>query len=171
MKRCLFCSLQPKIDGFQYWTSQFNFAIPFILCRLSLLTKISLNKNMEWLKISTSTELVRVLSDDIVFVAADGNYSDMYLFDGKPYKMTFQLHYFDEVFKTLQDNIFVRVGKSLIVNRKYIYIINLTSQELRLNGQNLRSEFRLKASKEALKDLKTRIESKEDTNEKKGDRQ
>lgn len=113
---------------------------------------------MEWLKISTSTELVRVRTDDIVFVAADGNYSDMYLFDGKPYKMTFQLHYFDEVFKTLEDNMFVRVGKSLIVNRNYIHVINLTSQELRLNGQRLRSEFHLKASKEALKELKAQME-------------
>ena len=93
---------------------------------------------MEWLKISTSTELVRVQTPDIVFVAADGNYSDMYLFDGKPYKMTFQLHYFDEVFRQLQDNPFIRVGKSLIVNRNYICIINLTAQELRLNGSNLR---------------------------------
>lgn len=113
---------------------------------------------MEWLKITTSTELVRVQTDDIVFVSADGNYSDMYMFDGKPHKMTFQLHYFDEVFKTLQKNIFVRVGKSLIVNRNYIHVINLTTQELRLNGQNLRSEFRLKASKEALKDLKALME-------------
>ena len=113
---------------------------------------------MEWLRISTSTELVRVQTDDIVFVAADGNYSDMYLFDGKPYKMTFQLHYFDEVFQRLKDNLFVRVGKSLIVNRNYICIINLTAQELRLNGSKLRSEFRLKASKEALKDLKALME-------------
>lgn len=113
---------------------------------------------MEWLKISTSTELVRVQPEDIVFVSADGNYSDMYLFDGNPYKMTFQLHYFDDVFKKLSRNTFVRVGKSLIVNRNYIYIINLTTQELRLNGHNLRSEFRLKASKDALKELKALVE-------------
>lgn len=117
---------------------------------------------MEWLKISTSTELVRVQTDDIVFVAADGNYSDMYLFDGKPYKMTFQLHYFYEVFQTLRENFFVRVGKSLIVNKKYISIINITAQELRLNGQALRCDFRLKASKEALKDLKARMEQEGD---------
>ena len=61
-------------------------------------------------------------------------------------------------FKKLKDNTFVRVGKSLIVNKNYIHIINLTNQELRLNGQNLRSEFRLKASKEALKELKALIE-------------
>ena len=32
---------------------------------------------MEWLRISTSTELVRVATDEIVYVRADGNYSDL----------------------------------------------------------------------------------------------
>ncbi|MCR5360468.1 MAG: LytTR family transcriptional regulator DNA-binding domain-containing protein [Bacteroidales bacterium] len=117
---------------------------------------------MEWLKISTSTELVRVQTDDIVFVAADGNYSDIYLFDGKPLKMTFQLHYFDDVFQRLRANSFVRVGRGLIVNRNYINNINLTTQELRLNGTQLRSEFRLKASREALKELKSLLEQEGD---------
>lgn len=113
---------------------------------------------MGWIKISTATELVRVQPEDIVFVCADGNYSDLYLFDSKPRKLTFQLHYFDEIFKSLKSNMFVRVGKSLIVNKNYIYVINLTTQELRLNGKNLRSEFHLKASKEALKELKALME-------------
>lgn len=113
---------------------------------------------MEWLKISTSTELVRVQTEDIVFVQADGNYSDVYMFNGKPHKMTFKLHFFDETFQQLKNNIFVRVGKSLIVNKNYIYIINLTSQELILSGTRLRGDFKLKASKEALKELKALIE-------------
>lgn len=113
---------------------------------------------MEWLKISTSTELVRILTEDIVFVQADGNYSDVYLFNGKPHKMTFKLHYFDEVFQKLKSNFFVRVGKSLIVNKNYIYVINITSQELMLSGSSLKGEFKLKASKDALKELKALIE-------------
>lgn len=113
---------------------------------------------MEWLKISTSTELVRILTKDIVFVQADGNYSDVYLFNGKPHKMTFKLHYFDEVFQKLKSNFFVRVGKSLIVNKNYIYVINITSQELMLSGSSLKGEFKLKASKDALKELKALIE-------------
>jgi len=117
---------------------------------------------MEWLKISTSTELVRVQTEDIVFVQADGNYSDVYLFNGKPHKMTFKLHFFDEVFQRLKSNIFVRVGKSLIVNKNYIYVINLTSQELLLSGSRLKGEFKLKASKEALKDLKALMEQEGD---------
>ena len=54
---------------------------------------------MEWLRISTSTELVRVATDEIVYVRADGNYSDLMLTNGNSRKMTFQLHFFDEVFQ------------------------------------------------------------------------
>ena len=67
---------------------------------------------MEWLRISTSTELVRVATDEIVYVCADGNYSDLMLTSGKSRKMTFQIHFFDEVFQQLRRNMFVRVGRS-----------------------------------------------------------
>lgn len=116
---------------------------------------------MEWLKISTSTELVRIQTEDIAFISADGNYSDVYLTNSKPHKMTFKLHFFDEKLQLLADKMFVRVGKSLIVNRNYIYVINTVSQELLLSGNRLRVDFKLKASKEALKQLKTLME-KED---------
>ena len=92
---------------------------------------------MEWLRISTSTELVRVATDEIVYVRADGNYSDLVLTNGKSRKMTFQLHFFDEVFQQLQNNMFVRVGRSLIVNKRYIYVINLTEQQLILSGGDM----------------------------------
>ena len=75
--------------------------------------------------------------------------------------MTFKLHFFDEKLQSLADKMFVRVGKSLIVNRNYIYVINTVSQELLLSGNRLRVDFKLKASKEALKQLKTLME-KED---------
>lgn len=114
--------------------------------------------NMEWLRISTSTELVRVLTDDIVFVHADGNYSEVLLYNGKKHTMTFQLHFFDETFQRLRNNFFVRVGRSLIVNRNYIYLINLTEQKMILTGGKLSGEYEVKASKDALRELKTRLE-------------
>ena len=113
---------------------------------------------MEWLKISTSTELVRIQTDYIAFIAADGNYSDVYLTNGNPHKMTLKLHFFDETLQRLSDNMFIRVGKSLIVNRKYIYIINIVSQELVLSGNRLKADFKLKASKEAIRQLKALME-------------
>ena len=110
---------------------------------------------MEWLRISTSTELVRVATDEIVYVRADGNYSDLVLTNGKSRKMTFQLHFFDEIFQQLQNNMFVRVGRSLIVNKRYIYVINLTEQTLTFSGQQINGDIKpVNVSREALKQLK-----------------
>lgn len=58
----------------------------------------------------------------------------------------------------LKNNFFIRVGKSLIVNKKYIYVINISTQELLLSGSRLSVEFKLRASKYALKELKDQIE-------------
>ena len=115
---------------------------------------------MEWLRISTSTELVRVATDEIVYVRADGNYSDLVLTNGKSRKMTFQLHFFDGVFQQLQDNLFVRVGRSLIVNKHYIHVINLTEQTLTFSGQQIKCDIRpVNVSREALKQLKELLEN------------
>lgn len=98
--------------------------------------------------------MVRVRTDEIVYVSADGNYSDLVLTNGRKRKMTFQLHFFDEAFKQLRKNMFVRVGRSLIVNKQYVYVINLTDQMLIMSGQQLNSEAKLlKVSREALKQL------------------
>ena len=115
---------------------------------------------MEWLRISTSTELVRVATDEIVFVRADGNYSDLVLTNGKSRKMTFQLHFFDEVFQQLQNNMFVRVGRSLIVNKRYIHVINLTDQMLVFSGQQIKCDIKpINVSRDALKQLKELLEN------------
>ena len=115
---------------------------------------------MEGLRISTSTELVRVATDEIVFVRADGNYSDLVLTNGKSRKMTFQLHFFDEVFQQLQNNMFVRVGRSLIVNKRYIHVINLTEQMLIFSGQQIKGDIKpVNVSREALRQLKELLEN------------
>ena len=115
---------------------------------------------MEWLRISTSTELVRVATDEIVYVRADGNYSDLVLTNGKARKMTFQLHFFDEVFQQLQNNMFARVGRSLIVNKRYIHVINLTEQILIFSGQQIKEDIKpISVSRDALKQLKELLEN------------
>ena len=114
---------------------------------------------MEWLRISTSTELVRVATDEIVYVRADGNYSDLMFTSGKVRKMTFQLHYFDEVFQQLHNNMFVRVGRSMIVNKRYIHVINLTEQMLLFAGQPIKADIApVRLSRDALKQLKELLE-------------
>ena len=126
---------------------------------------------MEWLRISTSSELVRVATDEIVYVRADGNYSDLMLTNGNSRKMTFQLHFFDEVFQQLQNNMFVRVGRSLIVNKRFIYVINLTEQQLILSGGDMKEPIvfygqskkdnpqKISLAREALRQLKELLEN------------
>ena len=126
---------------------------------------------MEWLRISTSTELVRVATDEIVYVRADGNYSDLMLTNGNCRKMTFQLHFYDEVFQQLQNNMFVRVGRSLIVNKRFIYVINLTEQQLILSGGDIKEPIvfygqsktdnpqKISLAREALRQLKELLEN------------
>ena len=113
---------------------------------------------MERLKISTSVGLFRVPTEDIAYIEASGNYCDVHLFNGEAVTMTFQLHYFVEALSQLRQNFFVRVGKSLIVNKNFVYGINITSQDLKLMDHRMNQTFRLKASKEALKELKTILE-------------
>ena len=109
---------------------------------------------MEWLKITTSTEMVRVRTDEIVYVKADGNYSDLMLVNGQCRKMTFQLHQIEDTFKQLHNNMFVRVGRSLIVNKRYVFVINLTEQKLIFTGKSLSTQINsVKVSREALKQL------------------
>ena len=120
---------------------------------------------MELLKISTSTELVRVATNEIVYVRADGNYSDLMLTNGKKRKMTFQLHFFDEVFQLLRNNVFVRVGRSLIVNKRYIHVVNLTDQMLVFGGQTITGEIApVQVSRDSLKKLKELLEEEKGDN-------
>lgn len=116
------------------------------------------NTIMEILKISTSVGLFRVPTDDIAYIEASGNYSDVHLFNGESMTMTFQLHYFVEALEKLKQNFFVRVGKSLIVNKNFVYSINIANQDLKLMDHRMNHVFKLRASKEALKELKSILE-------------
>lgn len=118
---------------------------------------------MEWLKISTSTELVRVATEEIVYVRADGNYSDLVLANGIVHKMTFQLHYFEQYFSQLRDNTFIRVGRSLIVNKRHIRMINITEKLLKFGGHTISSDIApLRIGRDSLKELKNEMVSYEE---------
>ena len=112
--------------------------------------------------ISSTNELVRVLPERIVYISSDGNYSTMVLHDKTEHLFTFNLSHFQKLLeKQLKDEAsqFIRIGKSLIINRDYIYRINLTKQQLVMSDMALNQAFMLSASKEALKQLKQYLET------------
>lgn len=85
----------------------------------------------------------------------------MVLIDGRKHVFSFNLSSFEKQLETqlgLESQIFIRLGKSLIINSKYIYSINVPAQELTLSCSSIPGEFILNASRDALKSLKSMIE-------------
>lgn len=110
--------------------------------------------------ISTSVDLVRISPERVVYVASDGNYSTIVQSDGETRVLTFQLGQIEKIMSEQlgsEGNTFIRIGKSLIINRSYIYYINVQKQKLILSD-NATFSHSVSASKEALKQLKELLE-------------
>ena len=109
---------------------------------------------------TTSTEIIRVPTDAVVFVTADGNYSTITLAAGENFTLTMQLGQIARRIADMldeDDNRFIRIGKSLIVNRDFIAFINPLRQKMILSDcRTFRHE--VSASKEALRALKELME-------------
>lgn len=114
---------------------------------------------------ATATEIVRVPPDSVVYITADGNYSAITLADGENFVLTLQLGQIERRIAEMldkDDHRFIRIGKSLIVNREFIAFIHPIRQKMILSDcRSFRHE--VSASKEALKTLKELIEKEETT--------
>lgn len=111
--------------------------------------------------ISTSIDLVRIAPDKIVYIASDGNYSTLVQTDNEVRMLSYQLGQIEKMISNQlgsDGNIFIRIGKSLIINRSYIYYINISKQKLTLSDVASFSHS-VTASKEALKQLKELLEN------------
>ena len=110
--------------------------------------------------ISTSIDLVRIALERIVYIASDGNYSTLVQTDGEVRMLSYQLGQIEHLIEQQLGNEgsnFIRIGKSLIINRSYIYYINVPKQKLTLSDVATFNHT-VAASKEALKQLKEPIE-------------
>ena len=112
------------------------------------------------LVISTSIDLVRIAPEKIVYIASDGNYSTLVQTDNEVRMLSYQLGQIEKMISSQlgsEGNIFIRIGKSLLINRSYIYYINISKQKLTLSDVASFSHS-VTASKEALKQLKELLE-------------
>lgn len=112
--------------------------------------------------ISNTSELVRVKPERIVYVESDGNYSTMVLHDKTEHVFTMNLAHCQELLERQlgkEADTFIRIGKQLIINRAYIFKININRQQLVMADMALNEAFTLQASKEALKQLKAYLET------------
>ena len=112
--------------------------------------------------ISNANELVRVKPERVVYVESDGNYSTMVLHDKTEHVFTMNLAHCQQLIEQQlgkEAETFIRIGKQLIINRAYIYKINVNKQTLVMSDMVLNQAFTLSASKEALRQLKAYLES------------
>lgn len=113
--------------------------------------------------ISNANELVRVKPERVVYVLSDGNYSTMVLHDKSEHVFTMNLAHCQQLIEDQlgkEAETFIRIGKQLIINREYIFKINVNKQTLIMADMALNHAFTLTASKEALRQLKTYMESR-----------
>lgn len=110
--------------------------------------------------ISTNTDLIRIPADQLVYISSDGNYCTLILADGSSRVVAMQLGQIEKMLRDIFDKEYcplIRAGKSLIINRAYIYYIHLPKAQLILSDVATFSH-QLTASKEVLKSLKENLE-------------
>ena len=103
---------------------------------------------------------MRIAPQNIVYFHSDGNYTTMVQVDNVMRVLTSLLGNIEKRIASQLGNegkVFVRLGKSLIINSSYIYYINPAKQRLTLSDAATFSH-NLSASKEALKSLKEYLE-------------
>ena len=115
----------------------------------------------KYLVLINSNEVIRVSPDRIVYILSDGNYSTMTLIDKEEHLFSFNLASFEKIIEQqlgTDAQTFIRLGKSLIINGRYIYYVNVSKQQIILSDSSFPNKFTLSASKEALRALKTVLE-------------
>lgn len=106
--------------------------------------------------ISKGTEFLRVPADRLMYVSSDGNYSNVVTLDGEKRLVSLQLGQIEDL---IADQLgehgvnFLRLGRSLIINVDYIYLIDIAKQQLILSDCT-GSKHDLTASREVLIKLK-----------------
>jgi len=115
----------------------------------------------KYLVLTNNNEIVRVTPERIVCILSEGNYSTMTLVNKDEHVFSFNLATFERIIEQqlgTDAQTFIRLGKSLIINGRYIYYVNVSKQQIVLSDGSFPDKFSFSASKEALKALKTVLE-------------
>ena len=115
----------------------------------------------KFITISKGTEFLRVPADHLVFISADGNYSNVVTRDGKSALVSFQLGQVEDLIADQLGDAggqFIRLGRGLIINIHFVYRIDIATQQLVLSDCN-GCYHELSASREVLIKLKAYMET------------
>lgn len=106
---------------------------------------------------NTRDELIKVRLDRVAYFEADANYCHVMFINGAKATLLTSLVNIEQLladrFKD-ESPLFIRIGKKYIVNKQYIFQINVLRQRLILTDYVTPNVMELAISKEALKNLK-----------------
>lgn len=121
-----------------------------------------MEQQVKHIVLSRGTELLRVRADRLVYIMSDGNYSHVVTLDGRKRMVSLQLGQIED---TIGDQLgdaaegkFLRLGRSLIINVDYVYLIDVAKQQLVLSDC-AGCYHELSASREVLQKLKLYLEN------------
>ena len=120
--------------------------------------RLRLNKEIV---ISRGTELLRIPARRLVYISADGNYSEVVTQDGRKRIVSFQLGQIEDMIGDQlgdEGSNFIRLGRGLIINLDYVYWVDVAKQALILSDCN-GCYHELSASREVLIKLKAYIDA------------
>ena len=111
--------------------------------------------------ISKGTELLRIPSDKLVYISAEGNYSTVITRDNRSRLVSLQLGQIEDLIGDQlgdEGTNFIRLGRGLIINLDFLHMIDVSKQQLILSDCN-GCYHELTASREVLVKLKSYIEA------------
>ena len=111
--------------------------------------------------INTRDELNLIDLDLVACINASGNYSNVMYIDGNKIMVSVGLSQFETIIKDSKakqhlSNSFVRLGRSVIVNNRYLSQINILKQKLTLSDRGTHA-YQLTVPKNILKSYKELI--------------
>ena len=115
----------------------------------------------KFLVICKGTEMLRVPASRLVYVSADGNYANVVTQDNLSQMVSFQLGQVEDLIGDQlgdEGGNFVRLGRGLIINTDFVYLIDITKQRLILSDC-VACYHELTASREVLIKLKAYIDA------------
>lgn len=118
-------------------------------------------QEQEYLMISTATETVRLRGENVVCITSDGNYSHINAIGGESFIVASQLGQIERLIgEQLRYSFghFIRIGRGLIINMRYLCYINVPKQKLYLLD-SYGKKYVQNASRDALIQLKNITET------------
>lgn len=110
---------------------------------------------------NTRDELIKVDIDKMVYAMAEDNYVHLYFRNNQSVMVCTTLQSLEQLILNVisrnKKGVYTRIGRRYIVNNDYITQINILKQQLILSDLDAIEPIVLKASKEALKQLKQSI--------------